>query len=313
MKILVTGGNGMLGKNLRDVISRDTNENNWLFPRSTELNLLDKECVDKYIKENRPDFIIHLAANVGGLFKNLKYGVELFRENIRMNENLLECCNKYNVNNGIFCCSTCIFPDKPRKYPMTEDMMMEGEPHHSNSGYAYAKRMLYVQCQNYNKQYDRKYICVTPCNMYGIYDNFNLEDCHVFPALIRRFYEASICEDKKIEIKTGLESQRQFISAIDVGKIMLTMIDNFEKIDYTNIILAGDEIHITDLVYKIGKLFECVEIKIIDSEVGQLKKTCSNKLLKEKFINFEFSNLDDNLKEIIAWYRHNINLKNIRE
>ncbi len=306
MKILVTGGNGMLGRNLRDLINSAGDENSWLFPRSTELNLLDIECVDKYIKENKPDFVLHLAANVGGLFKNLKYGVELFRENIFMNENLLECCNKYNVEKGIFCCSTCIFPNEPKVYPMTEEMMIDGEPHHSNSGYAYAKRMLYVQCQNYNKQYNRKYICITPGNMYGKYDNFNLEDCHVFPALIRRFYEASVGEEKKIEIKTGLQSQRQFISAVDVGKIILMMINNFDNVDYTNIILAGDEIYITELVYKIGKLFENVNIKIIDDEKGQLKKTCSNKLLKEKFNNFKFSDLDDDLIEITKWYKNNI-------
>ncbi len=157
MKILVTGGSGMIGKNLQDLIQHDE-LHEWLFPNSTEMNLLKEESIDKYFEINKPNFILHLAANVGGLFKNLKCKVEMFRENILINENILHIANKYNINNGIFCCSTCIFPQNPEKYPMTEDMIMDGKPHDSNDSYGYAKRLLYFQCCNYNKQYNRKYV-----------------------------------------------------------------------------------------------------------------------------------------------------------
>ncbi len=163
MKILVTGGSGTIGSNIKDVVINDDKQ--WLFPSSKQLDLLNSESVDKYFDENRPDFVIHLAANVGGLFKNLKHKVEMFRENIIMNENILHYSNKYNVQDGIFCCSTCIYPYNPPSYPMTEDMIMEGVPHPSNDSYGYSKRFLYFQCINYNKQYNRKYICISPCNI----------------------------------------------------------------------------------------------------------------------------------------------------
>jgi GDP-L-fucose synthase len=314
--ILVTGGSGMIGKNLQDLINscKESCNNNteflWLFPRSSELDLLSNESIDKYFFENKIDFIVHLAANVGGLFKNLKYKVEMFRENIIMNENILFYANKYNIKNGIFCCSTCIFPANPSKYPMTEEMLMEGYPHDSNASYGYAKRLMYFQCQNYNKQYNRKYICITPCNIYGKYDNFDLNNSHVVAGLIHKFHLASI-SDEILTIKTGLNSMRQLINAIDISKIIKNMILNFDSIDYSNIILADDDIFIVDLIKIISKKFPAVKYEIINDEQGQGKKTCSNELFKSKYPNYEFINIEFGVFDTIEWFL--LNYQDIRK
>lgn len=303
MKILVTGGSGTIGLNLQEQIQNDKS-NIWLFPSSKELNLIDLSCVDAYFDKHKPNFVIHLAANVGGLHKNLKYKVEMFRENILMNENILYCANKYDVSNGIFCCSTCIFPSNPIQYPMTENMIMQGEPHESNDSYGYAKRMLYFQCKNYNKQFNRKYICITPCNIFGKYDNFNLQNSHVVAGLIHKFYLASN-NSKYIEIKTGLESKRQFIDAVDICKIIILLIENFKIITFDNIILANDDVLIVDLIKIINSSFNDVTVKIIDNELGQIKKTCSQKLFQQTFPNYKMSDLNDSIKNTIEWFKTN--------
>ena len=303
MKIVVTGGNGMIGKNLQTIADGSTQ---WLFPSSSEMDLLSLESIDTFFSKHSIDFIVHLAANVGGLYKNLKYKVEMFRENIIMNENILFCAHKHNIQNGLFFCSTCIFPDQPSKYPMTEDMIMEGYPHTSNASYAYAKRFLYFQCQNYNHQYERKYVCITPCNIYGRYDNFHLEDSHVVPALIHKFYLSSLSGDT-LTIHTGLNSMRQFIHAKDVAQIIQEMIFNFHRVDYTNIILADEEIRIVDIIQIISEHFPTVHYDIIDTERGQEKKACSNALFRDIFPSYQFLNIRDGLRDTIEWFLNNIN------
>ena len=308
MKILVTGGSGMIGKNLQDAIKND--DNIWLFPKSSELNLLNEKNIDDYIEQHKPNFVVHLAANVGGLFKNLKFKVEMFRENILMNENLLHIMNKHNINNGIFCCSTCIFPKEPPSYPMTENMIMLGMPHDSNDSYGYAKRLLYFQCNNYCKQYGRKYVCVSPCNLYGLYDNFNLEDSHVVSGLIHKFYLASI-NNTELSIKTGLLSKRQLMLSSDLCKILLNFVNNFNDIDFNNIILTDDDVLITDVVKLISNNFSTVSYNIIDQEGGQIKKTCSNELFFSKYSDFKFTDLQHGIDETIKWFIENY--KNVRK
>ncbi len=302
MKILVTGGSGMIGKNLQQI--NKTNENIWLFPNSTEMNLLKEESIDKYFNEHKPDFIVHLAANVGGLFKNLKYKVEMFRENILMNENILHIANKYNVNNGIFCCSTCIFPKNPEKYPITENMIMDGKPHDSNDSYGYSKRLLYFQCCNYNKQYNRKYICISPCNLYGKYDNFNLENSHVISGLIHKFYLASI-NKTELHVKTGMHSERQFMLTSDLCKILIMMINNFDDVDYDNIIFATKDEYIINIIKIISNNFSDVKYDIIEQEDGQIKKTCSYDLFNKNFSNFNLTHIEKGIFETIEWFKNN--------
>lgn len=301
MKILVTGGNGMIGKNLQNIVS---NEHEYFFPSSSEMNLLDFNSVDNYFDKIKPDFVIHFAANVGGLFKNMRQKVEMFHENIIINENILFYSNKYNVRNGIFCCSTCIFPDNPKYYPMDEKIMMDGEPHFSNNSYAYAKRFLYFQCKNYNTQYDRKYICITPCNLYGYYDNFNIENAHVIPALIHRFYNASL-NNEKLNIRTGFNSTRQFIFIEDVCKIILLLIENFEKIEFDNVILSNTEHKIIDAIELIAQKFPNVVYQIDNIEEGQTKKNCSNELLKKTFPNLVLKDFNEGLNNTIDWFLEN--------
>ena len=193
MRIVVTGASGLVGSYLKQIVNKNYKDHTFIYLNKSKndqfsIDLTDKQAVDTFFSKNNFDYIIHLAANVGGLFKNLKNNANIFSDNIRMQENILEACNKYNIQRGIFCLSSCIYPADPIKFPMTEKMILESDPHYSNRGYAYAKRMLYIQCQNYNKDFNREYICVAPVNMYGKYDNFSLSDGHFIPSIMHRFH-----------------------------------------------------------------------------------------------------------------------------
>lgn len=299
MRVLVTGGSGMVGRTIKEIKS-DTNE--WLFPSSSELNLMSIETVDAYLEEWKPTFVIHLAANVGGLFKNLELKVEMLHDNLKMNENLLKSCYKNGVKRGIFFCSTCIFPDPAPSYPMTEEMMMKGEPHPSNASYAWSKRMMYLQCQNYNQQYGCKYLCLTPCNIFGPYDNFSIKNAHVIGAVIHKFYKAQ-SKNEHLILKTGKDSKRQFITATDVAKITIKTLETFDTIKTDNIILAGKEYYISEVIDSIAKSFEYFNYKILNEEKGQSIKTCSTDRFFNFFPDYIFQDFELELQRTIQWFK----------
>ena len=143
----------------------------------------------------------------------------MFENNLLMNYNLLNCAHLNNVKRVLCCLSTCIFPDKTT-YPINEDMLHDGPPHGSNFGYAYAKRMLEVQCRTYQQQHNRDYFCVIPTNIYGPNDNFNLSDAHVIPALIHKCFLSKQKGENFVVSGTG-KPLRQFIFNSDLGKLMI--------------------------------------------------------------------------------------------
>lgn len=144
----------------------------------------DREATLELFKKIKPTYVIHCAAIVGGLFKNMKNNLTMYQANMAINRNVLEACHEVNVTKLVSILSTCIFPDKIESYPFDESIIHLGPPHTSNEGYAYAKRMLDVESRLYCKQYNVNYVSVIPTNIYGPYDNYHLEDAHVVPALI---------------------------------------------------------------------------------------------------------------------------------
>ena len=305
MKILVTGGSGMVGSCLKEICIN--NNNVFIFLSSKDGDLTSLTQTDKLFKKYRPDYVIHLAANVGGLFKNIRDKVDMFKHNVRINENVLEMCNKYNVQKGIFCLSSCIFPHKPSKYPMDESMIDESPPHPSNKGYGYSKRMMEMQCNNYNEQFGRNYICLIPVNLYGPYDNFNLKDSHVVPGLIHKFYKAKK-ENNIIKILGTGKPIRQFIYSYDFATIILKTL--FEYNDKKSIICCNNEISIKELAILIAKIMN-YNIQNISYDTSQsdgcYKKTVDGTFLKTIFPEFKYTSLENGLIKTIKWFETNYN------
>jgi len=181
--VVVTGGTGLVGRAVQAVVSEDGHAGeNWVFLGSKDGDLRSMQATKAVFDKHKPTHVLHLAAFVGGLFRNLKYKVDFYRDNMLMNDNVMECSKAYNVK-LVSCLSTCIFPDKTT-YPIDETMIHNGPPHKSNEGYAYAKRMLDVMNHCYLDQHGCKFTSVVPTNIYGPHDNFNIQDGHVIPGVL---------------------------------------------------------------------------------------------------------------------------------
>ena len=190
MVIMVTGGSGLVGKGIEASILREQPKNEkWIYLTSKDGDLRDKEATRKIFEKYKPTHVIHLAARVGGLFSNMKYKVEFWRENVMINDNVLQLAFEFGVKKVVSCLSTCIFPDKTT-YPIDETMVHNGPPHHSNEGYAYAKRMIDVINRLYNAQHGCQFTSVIPTNIFGPHDNFSIEDGHVLPGLMHKCLKA---------------------------------------------------------------------------------------------------------------------------
>ena len=149
---MVTGGSGLYGMAIRAHVAQSAEEKDatWVFLSSKDGDLRDRKATEAIFERVRPTHVIHLAAMVGGLFANMSKKVEFYRENMLMNDNVMECCRIYKVQKLVSCLSTCIFPDKTT-YPIDETMIHDGAPHLSNEGYAYAKRMIDVMNRCYKE------------------------------------------------------------------------------------------------------------------------------------------------------------------
>lgn len=313
MRIVVTGASGLVGSYLKQIVNKNYKDHTFIYLNKSKndqfsIDLTDKQAVDTFFSKNNFDYIIHLAANVGGLFKNLKNNANIFSDNIRMQENILEACNKYNIQRGIFCLSSCIYPADPSKFPMTEKMILESDPHYSNRGYAYAKRMLYIQCQNYNKDFNREYICVAPVNMYGKYDNFSLSEGHFIPSIMHRFH---LNKNNKELIAYGTGNPlRQLLYAEDGANIMCLLLFNKNLTKNHDLInISNDNENTIKCYVETVALTMNVDKEKINWDTtksdGCMKKTVSNKVLKQILPNYKFKNINEGLLETYEWFCEN--------
>lgn len=304
MKILVTGGNGLLGRAIQSI---DTKNFEMIYIDSKTCDLRDYESTLQVLKKIQPDYIIHLAANVGGLYKNMTQSVSMLEDNVLINLNVLKCAHQCDVQNIVSVLSTCIFPDKTT-YPINETMLHNGPPHYSNEEYAYAKRLLEIQCKAYKKQYNRNYFCVIPTNIYGKHDNFSLLDGHVIPALIHKAYLAKQ-ENKPLIISGSGTSLRQFIYSEDLAKLLLKLVTESKHND--TIILSvseKEEISIEKVAQIICNYFNMSYTFDVSQSDGQYKKTADNTLLRKKYPEFTFIDIEQGIKLTIDWFIQNFNI-----
>jgi len=303
--IMVTGGTGLVGRGIQAAVEMDKRDDEeWIFLSSKDGNLLSEADTMALFDKHKPTHVIHLSAQVGGLFANLRANCDFFRNNMRMNDNILECAHKAGVSKLVSCLSTCIFPDHTT-YPIDETMVHLGPPHSSNFGYSYAKRMIDVMNQAYNQQYGDMFTSVVPCNVYGPHDNFNLQDGHVIPGLINKAYEAKK-NGTPFEIWGTGKPLRQFIYSLDLAKLFIWVMRDYQEID--PIILASDdEVSIKDVAYMILEAIDFHgEVKFLtEKSDGQFKKTASNAKLRKYLPGFEFTPIKQAIKQTVDWYCQN--------
>lgn len=305
--VLVTGGTGLVGMAIQEVVKEQgKSDEKWYFVGSKDADLRNLEETRDLFERIRPTYVIHLAAFVGGLFRNLKYKTEFWRYNTQMNDSVMLCCKEFGVKKLVSCLSTCIFPDKT-SYPINEEMLHNGPPHKSNEGYAYAKRMIDVLNRCYNAQYGCKFTSVIPTNIYGKHDNFSIQDGHVIPGLMHKCLLAKKNGTDFTVWGTG-KPVRQFIYSLDLAKLMIWVMRNYD--DAEPIILSvgeEDEISIADVAEHIAKAMKFGKPLKKDTTKadGQYKKTADNSKLRKLYPSFKFTPMEEGIRETVKWFEAN--------
>lgn len=321
MKILITGGSGMVGHALQRFVQGQVKSqlqdykkiasHSYIYVSSKDVDLRNYLDTLEYFKKIKPDAVIHLAANVGGLYKNMNQNLAMFEDNMAINMNVVKCSRIVGIKRGIACLSTCVYPDNIIDYPIKEDEFHLGPPHPSNEGYAYAKRMLEVQCRLSNESIGNLiWTCVIPTNLYGPHDNFDLQTSHVVPALIQKCIEAKQNCNKFVVFGTGFPL-RQFLFVDDFADILLWLITkntvNVNTINVTPDI--EDEISIGRLAHIIAKQVgvsnDDIQFDTSKSD-GQIKKTASNATLRALIpMDFQFTSLENGVASTLNWLSPN--------
>ncbi|THD20470.1 Gdp-l-fucose synthetase protein [Fasciola hepatica] len=266
--ILVTGGSGLVGQGIRLALEnpeynlRRENEH-WVFASSKDVNLTDAKATQQYFEQIRPTHVIHLAAKVGGLFANMSGNLEFFRQNVHINDNVLASSFSVGVRKLISCLSTCIFPDRTT-YPIDETMIHNGPPHDSNFGYSYAKRMIDVLNRAYAEKYEVVYTSVIPTNVFGPFDNFNIEQGHVLPE-----------RNQPLVVWGSGAPLRQFIYSIDLGRLIVWALREYN--DISPIILSvpeDQEISIRQAAELVALAMGCTQLTVSFLAHNSIQHTC---------------------------------------
>ena len=297
MIMLVTGGAGMIGSAFKCMLSEA------LYPTRREMDLLVPSWSFSDV-----DQIIHLAAKVGGVKANTDFMGDFYSENMRINQNVLEAANRDGVKKVISLLSTCVYPDAPYiNYPLTEEQLHLGPPHHSNFGYAYAKRMVDVMSRAYRQQYGCNFITAIPNNLYGENDNFDLKNSHVIPALMRKIWEAKLTNKTSVECWGDGSPLREFTYSEDIAHILLFLMESYDGEHPINI-GNTEEYSIKEVVEILCETLE-YEGQIIwntDKPNGQFRKPSSNqKLLDLGWRKENYTPLREGLKKTCEWFKIN--------
>ncbi|MBF4991655.1 GDP-L-fucose synthase [Methylophilus sp. QUAN] len=228
MRILLTGGSGLVGKNLIDAFADTSIE--WFAPTSQQMNLLDYPQTRQMITELKPELVIHAAGMVGGIQANIREPVSFLVNNLDMGRNLLMACLENGVKQVLNLGSSCMYP-RNHQEPLTEEMILTGELEPTNEGYALAKIVTarlgeYIQRENP----DFNYKTLIPCNLYGKYDKFDPKHSHLIPAIIHKIHLAKQHGDKTVEIWGTGEARREFMYAGDLAQLIVSAIGRFSSL-----------------------------------------------------------------------------------
>jgi len=301
-KILVTGGSGMLGKAVQNILP------NAVYLSSKDADLTNAAATDAIFDRYKPEFVLHLAGRVGGIKANMNNLGKFYHDNIQINTNVLESSRKHNVEKVLSMLSTCVYPDKT-SYPLREATIHDGPPHHSNYAYAYAKRMVDVQSKAYRQQYGCNFVTAIPNNMFGPNDNFDLQDSHVIPALIRKIYEAKKF-GKEVVLWGDGTPLREFTYSYDMAKIILFVLENYNGSEPINI-GNTNEFSIKQIADMVCSIYNYGGKIIWDTAgpPGQFRKPSSNeKLLQLGWEENDFTDMQHSLEQVCHWFDKNYSI-----
>jgi GDP-L-fucose synthase len=258
-RIFLAGHKGLVGSAIIRRLNQIKYKNKIYTIDKAQLNLIDQNKTLKYLKKIKPDTVLIAAAKVGGVKANSDYPAEFIFENLQIQNNLIHSSYLSGVKKILFLGSSCIYP-KNTKQPINEAMLLSGKLEKTNEAYAIAKIAGIKLCESYNKQYGTDYRSVMPTNLYGLNDNYNIDNGHVLPSLLRRFHEAKIKNIKAIKVWGSGLQKREFLNSNDMAEACLHVL-NLSKKNFNNIsfdksfinIGCGSDISIKKLAILVGK------------------------------------------------------------
>jgi len=217
--VFLAGHNGMVGKSLHKLLIKKK-FGKIITANRQKLNLEDANKVNKFIKRNKPHIIINCAGKVGGILANKTYPTQFLNENIQIQTNLIRSSHLNNIEHFINLGSSCIYP-KMSKQPIKENYLLTGSLEETNEAYALAKIIGLKMCEFYNKQYQRTYLTLMPCNLYGPNDNFNTQNSHFIPAMIKKIIQNKNTKNEPIEIWGNGKPKREIMHVDDLANAIL--------------------------------------------------------------------------------------------
>ena len=303
MKILLTGGSGMVGRNIQDY-AQLYKDDEILTPSSRELNLLDFESVKAYLKQHQPNFIIHAAGIVGGIQANIDNPVKFLVDNLKMGQNLVLAAQEVGIKQLLNLGSSCMYP-RSAPNPLREEQILTGALEPTNEGYALAKIVTAKLCSYCSQESagELQYKTLIPCNLYGKYDKFDGVKSHMIPAALYKLHQAKVQNANEVEIWGDGTARREFMYAEDLADAVFYALDNFERMpDMLNIGL-GHDFSINEYYDAVATIvgFEGSFAHDLTKPVGMKQKLVSTEKLEEFGWKHRYS-LTDGLQKTYQYY-----------
>jgi GDP-L-fucose synthase len=307
MKIYVAGHRGLVGSAIVRAIESE-GKHTWIGQSRSELDLLERKAVFKYLANEKPDAVVIAAAKVGGIHANDTYPVEFLTENLQIETNLMDAAHAAGIPRLLFLGSSCVYP-KYAQQPIKEEYLLTGELEKTNEAYALAKISGLKLVQAYRKQYGHKWISAMPTNMYGPGDNFDLDNSHVLPALIRKLHDAKTQGAGSVTLWGTGSPKREFLHSDDLGRACLFLLENFDGEVAINV-GVGDDLPIRELAEIIQEIVGFTGV--IEWDTSKPDGT-PRKLLdvsRMKAIGFEpEKSLKEGISETYLWFLENFKVK----
>lgn len=250
-KIYVAGHNGMVGSAICRTLSTNGYKN-IITANSSQLDLRNQTAVEDFFGLHKPDYVFLAAAKVGGIVANNTYRADFLYDNLMIECNVIHQAFKHKVNKLLFLGSSCIYP-KMAPQPLKESYLLSGLLEETNEPYAIAKIAGIKLCESYRRQYGCNFIAAMPTNLYGPNDNFSLQNSHVLPALIRKFYNAKVNNETEVEIWGSGKPLREFMYVDDLADACLHLMIHYNEEIFVNV-GTGIDISIADLALLINEI-----------------------------------------------------------
>jgi len=250
-KIFIAGHRGLVGSALQRKLIK-SGYSNLVLQNHQELDLTRQANVENFFHAKGIEYVFIAAAKVGGIIANTTYSAEFIYQNLMIEANIIHAAYLNKIKKLLFLGSSCIYP-KFAKQPIKEEYLLTGALEPTNEAYAIAKIAGIELCKYYKKQYGCNFVSAMPCNLYGINDNFDLQNSHVLPGLIRKFHEAKLKDEKEVIIWGSGTPKREFLYVDDLAEALIFLMDNYDDAMHINV-GSGEDISIMELALLIKKI-----------------------------------------------------------